>query len=310
MKANAGDATVAIALEDLTGATSTTEYGTIQVMISRKNKSLTVSEVEQEVTERIAAMEIEDEVALMLDEAITELDLDADILAIVEDELAALDIATEVNSTLTIALRNLGLIDADTEISSTTASNTPEEVPGWMERVVDVVINTISDTFTAVTGYFTSIFATTTHTETLCVGTPGDETCITKTELDALLINAVTEEVEPESVTPEPVVELPTSTPPPAPVQQMPSTNEASATTTEEALPLAEEIVQEEVIEEVEIAEPIVENLPIEESESDIVNSVQESSSEETAVEVSDEVLENVEQTVVLPEETNPVDNI
>ena len=32
-------------------------------------------------------------------------------------------------------------------------------------------------------------FAKTSHTETLCVGIPGDETCINKTQLDILLNN-------------------------------------------------------------------------------------------------------------------------
>ncbi|KKT73979.1 MAG: FG-GAP repeat protein, partial [Candidatus Peregrinibacteria bacterium GW2011_GWA2_44_7] len=98
MKANAGDSTVGVALESFGDSNSKLEIsnlksilndlmsknlnnenselienlkvkiknlemkGTIQVMISRKNKSITVESVEAKVTERIAAMKIEDEV--------------------------------------------------------------------------------------------------------------------------------------------------------------------------------------------------------------------------------------------------------
>ncbi len=40
---------------------------------------------------------------------------------------------------------------------------------------------------TAIRGYFDEIFAKKTHTEQLCVGVPGNETCLTKPQLDALL---------------------------------------------------------------------------------------------------------------------------
>ncbi len=40
---------------------------------------------------------------------------------------------------------------------------------------------------TAIRGYFDEIFAKKIHTEELCVGTPGNETCLTKAQLDALL---------------------------------------------------------------------------------------------------------------------------
>jgi chromosome segregation ATPase len=56
-KAKAGEPTVGIALEN-----AETGNNTIQVMISRKNKSLTVDNIEQEVQTRIANLEIEDQV--------------------------------------------------------------------------------------------------------------------------------------------------------------------------------------------------------------------------------------------------------
>ncbi len=78
MKANAGDSTVGVALEGFEGqgtvATSgNVGTGTIQVMISRRNKSLTVESVEEKVSERIAAMKIEDEVNLLVSQAVASL---------------------------------------------------------------------------------------------------------------------------------------------------------------------------------------------------------------------------------------------
>jgi len=70
MKASAGDSTVGVALESLTGDT-----GIIQVMISRRNKSLTVEQVEQQVQQNIAAMEIQDEVNLLIKEATDQLNI-------------------------------------------------------------------------------------------------------------------------------------------------------------------------------------------------------------------------------------------
>jgi hypothetical protein len=72
-KANSGESTVGIALSSFAKASE--GQGTIQVMISRKNKTLTVSEVEQQVTQRVAQMEIEDEVNLLVSEAIDSLEI-------------------------------------------------------------------------------------------------------------------------------------------------------------------------------------------------------------------------------------------
>jgi parallel beta-helix repeat protein len=111
-KANAGEATVGVALESfglntdehglLTDeygedqATTTeaenqvasAEVGEINVLISRRNKSLTVDLVEQKITENIANMEIEDEVVLMLESAIDNYNLASSTKLIVDNELA------------------------------------------------------------------------------------------------------------------------------------------------------------------------------------------------------------------------------
>jgi hypothetical protein len=78
MRASPGDPTVGVALESFALGTalplvnsSTTpaevRQGTIRVLISRRNKSLTVEQVEEEVQLRIAELEIQDEIDLLVD---------------------------------------------------------------------------------------------------------------------------------------------------------------------------------------------------------------------------------------------------
>ncbi|PLX27179.1 hypothetical protein C0583_04735 [Candidatus Parcubacteria bacterium] len=62
--------------------------GTINVLISRRNKSLTVDMVENKITERIADMEIEDEVEILIANAVDSLSLDDEITPIINEELA------------------------------------------------------------------------------------------------------------------------------------------------------------------------------------------------------------------------------
>jgi len=61
MKANAGDPTVGVALENLTSG-----KGEVNVLISRRNQSLTVEQVEAKVSQNIADMKIEDEVQKLI----------------------------------------------------------------------------------------------------------------------------------------------------------------------------------------------------------------------------------------------------
>jgi hypothetical protein len=71
MKAEAGDSTVGIALQSLNEG-----QGTIQILISRRNKSLSVEQVEEQVTKRVADMKIEDEVDIMIADALKLLGVD------------------------------------------------------------------------------------------------------------------------------------------------------------------------------------------------------------------------------------------
>jgi len=101
-KANPGESTVGVALENtqiqitdnantqITDSTSSKSQipnpksQILNVLISRRNKSLTVSEVEKEVTDRIAEMRIEDDVNRMIANAVANLNLTDEINAVIE----------------------------------------------------------------------------------------------------------------------------------------------------------------------------------------------------------------------------------
>jgi len=87
MKASAGDSTVGVALEGLEQ-----DDGTIQVLISRRNKSLTVEQVEEKITQRVADMEIEDEVNLLISGAMDNLGVEEKIN---EVNVSVVDLASQ-----------------------------------------------------------------------------------------------------------------------------------------------------------------------------------------------------------------------
>ena len=86
MRAAGGDSTVGVALEPLSIGT-----GKIKVLISRRNKSLAVEEIEALVVERIANMKIEDQVQQMIKQAVDNLNLDPKIAQIAQEEAGKLD---------------------------------------------------------------------------------------------------------------------------------------------------------------------------------------------------------------------------
>jgi len=102
MRASSSAPTVGVALESLENG-----IGEINVLISRKNKSITVEEVEEKVTERIAAMEIEDEVNILITNAVDSLNLDDQITSIVDDQLLLVDARLTIETdTLTGLINN------------------------------------------------------------------------------------------------------------------------------------------------------------------------------------------------------------
>ena len=132
MRADGGDPTVGVALERLSGAT-----GTVRVLISRRNKSLTVEQVEEAVVDRIAAMEIEDEVALLVSDAVSGYDFDPVVSGIIGTELVALEqdfnlrLSDEISELRAlIASQELNLIE---ELADLVAINTNLTVSGELE---------------------------------------------------------------------------------------------------------------------------------------------------------------------------------
>ncbi|MCP4583169.1 MAG: formylglycine-generating enzyme family protein, partial [candidate division Zixibacteria bacterium] len=102
MRAEAGDPTVGVALEQMYGDSDAGEYGnatntanietgTINVLISRRNKSLTVEMVETRITDRIAAMEIEDEVEILLANAVEDYNIASSVELVVDEQIAMFD---------------------------------------------------------------------------------------------------------------------------------------------------------------------------------------------------------------------------
>ncbi|MBU0667697.1 hypothetical protein KJ951_01165 [Patescibacteria group bacterium] len=117
MRANAGDPTVGIALEGLANG-----EGKINVLISRRNKSLSVEQMEDEVSKRIADLELEDEVQLLLSEAMDNLNLDEDMKAIVDSRLSSLDLPSTIETKVASTV--------DTKISSL-------NIPGLVQGQID-----------------------------------------------------------------------------------------------------------------------------------------------------------------------------
>ena len=75
---------------------------------------------------------------------------------------------------------------------SNTARDVKDTIIGAIMTGVHLISDLIVLQITALRGYFDQIWTRETHTETLCVGTTGNETCITKEQLDALLHMAMT----------------------------------------------------------------------------------------------------------------------
>jgi len=192
MRASGGDSTVGIALGPMASST-----GKIKVLISRRNKSLVVEEVEALVVERVAGMKIEDKVSQMIQQSVDSLDLDPKITAF-------------ASTTLSLSSR---LDDIESIFASTsTATSTPASTSS--PQANSFAGNFFKNLFTRITAWFASaangigdFFANRVRTKELCVSDEsGAETCITKAKLDALLGSVILSESE-ESIVEESVVE-------------------------------------------------------------------------------------------------------
>jgi hypothetical protein len=93
--ARAGEPTVGVALEGLAHG-----EGVVNVLISRRNSSLTVDAVEEKILKTVAAMEIEDEVQIMVQQTLDAFNLDAEVAARVRSEVETMDLQASVNKAL------------------------------------------------------------------------------------------------------------------------------------------------------------------------------------------------------------------
>ena len=103
MRANAGDPTVGVALEG-----NAEKEGVINVLISRRNSSVTVETMEEHVLETVAAMEIEDEVQLLISGAIEKLSVDDNIATAVESQFGKLDLTSSIADVLASLEKDTG----------------------------------------------------------------------------------------------------------------------------------------------------------------------------------------------------------
>jgi len=100
-KANPGESTVGVALEKFSE-----QEGTIQVMISRKNKSLTVEKVEDQIAQRIAEMNIKDQVDKLVADAVNSYNLQNNLKLLTIDASGNMVLGSDP-STVVVAKDNL-----------------------------------------------------------------------------------------------------------------------------------------------------------------------------------------------------------
>ncbi|MSR68068.1 hypothetical protein EXS65_04605, partial [Candidatus Peribacteria bacterium] len=104
-KARAGESTVGVALEAFDGsspfdAAQGNRVRTINVLISRRNSSMTVDAVSQKVLDTIASMEIGDEVKRMITASTQQLNLSGSIASAVSEQLGAFSIESRIGAAI------------------------------------------------------------------------------------------------------------------------------------------------------------------------------------------------------------------
>ncbi|MBU4360746.1 hypothetical protein KKA66_02760, partial [Patescibacteria group bacterium] len=132
MKASAGDSTVGVALEGLDPSTSSGQAGTIQVLISRRNKSLTVEQVEEKITQRVADMEIEDEVNLLISGAMDNLGMEEKIN---EVNVSVVDLASQSDQL------DIQVNDLEQQVENLKSANEFDEMISVRALTIDEISN-------------------------------------------------------------------------------------------------------------------------------------------------------------------------
>ena len=112
-KANAGESTVGVAMQNFDE-----DLGIIQVLISRRNQSLTVEKVEQTVTENIANMNIQDKVNSIVNDAAANLNAQIENLTVFQEtQLSSL--GTDISSLKTMQAKIQDQMDLITQQGKT-----------------------------------------------------------------------------------------------------------------------------------------------------------------------------------------------
>ncbi len=156
-KANPGESTVGVALEPFAGAEGAT--GTIQVLISRRNQSLTGEMVQQRVLDSIAAMKIDDAISQKLQQQLSTLDLSGKVQTLVAQQIQQLNLAGTMHDVI-MAHVNSGSL-----------------VTGWALRQTDAQLRALIDqnrnaglTLAGVHEYLTAQYGVTNATGSLILG--------------------------------------------------------------------------------------------------------------------------------------------
>lgn len=80
--------------------------------------------------------------------------------------------------------------DAATYVATVQSESPQDPLALILQKISNAqrsIVHIIASRVSAIRGYFSEIFVSISHQSTLCVGEAGNETCLTKTELDSLL---------------------------------------------------------------------------------------------------------------------------
>ncbi len=125
-RARAGESTVGVALEGLSSG-----EGTIKVLIARSNKSITTELMEEKVRSNIAALKIDDEIALSMQKSLEGLDLEKTVKDLTDADIVRLEETMEslkaqisaLSGALVQSQRNITL-SGSTVVEDLTANST------------------------------------------------------------------------------------------------------------------------------------------------------------------------------------------
>ncbi|MCK5020213.1 MAG: hypothetical protein KAS32_24455, partial [Candidatus Peribacteraceae bacterium] len=151
-----GEPTVGVALEGFSGQAG--DEGSVNVLISRRNSSITVDQVESEVLNQIAAMEIEDEVEIMIASAFAEIDLEGEVGEEFAMLIEELDIETTLEEMQETVENRMAQVENQLSLSGSTLSGSSliNTVAIISEQILSLqeVINTMSGAITTPSSYF------------------------------------------------------------------------------------------------------------------------------------------------------------